>query len=72
MIGMDQGGLGSMWKVAFHIYAFGGRYWLPAWTLEEVIRLTAEMGFEGLEPPGPPGSERFCRTTAARSLRKEG
>jgi len=38
-----------MMKLAFHTYAFGGRSWLPAWTLDEAIRLTAELGFEGLE-----------------------
>lgn len=38
-----------MMKIAFHTCAFGARSWLPAWTLEEAIRLTAEMGFEGLE-----------------------
>jgi protein FrlC len=36
-------------KYAYHTYAFGGRSWLPAWTLEEAVRLTAEMGFDGLE-----------------------
>jgi protein FrlC len=36
-------------KFAYHTYAFGGRSWLPSWTLEEAIRLTAELGFEGLE-----------------------
>jgi protein FrlC len=36
-------------KLAYHTYAFGGRGWLPSWTLEEAIRLTAEIGFAGLE-----------------------
>lgn len=36
-------------KLAYHTYAFGGRSWLPAWTLEEALRLTAELGFQGLE-----------------------
>lgn len=36
-------------RIAYHTYAFGGRSWLPAWTLEEAVRLTAEMGFDGLE-----------------------
>lgn len=36
-------------RTAFHSAAFGARGWLPAWTLEEAIRLTAEMGFDGLE-----------------------
>lgn len=38
-----------MMKTAFHTCAFGSRSWLPAWTLEETIRLIAEMGFEGAE-----------------------
>lgn len=36
-------------RTAFHSAAFGARGWLPAWTLEEALRLTAEMGFDGLE-----------------------
>ena len=36
-------------RVAYHTYAFGGRGWLPCWTLEESLRLTAELGFDGLE-----------------------
>src|SRR4030042_1822925 len=36
-------------KIAYHTYAFGGRSWLPSWTLEEAIRLTAEIGFDGVE-----------------------
>lgn len=36
-------------RVAFHNAAFGGRSWLPSWTLEEALRLTAEMGYDGLE-----------------------
>jgi sugar phosphate isomerase/epimerase len=36
-------------KIAYHTYAFGGRSWLPAWTIEEALRMTAEAGFDGLE-----------------------
>ena len=36
-------------KIAYHSYAFGGRSWMPSWTLEEAMRLTAEIGFDGIE-----------------------
>jgi sugar phosphate isomerase/epimerase len=36
-------------KISYHTYAFGGRSWMPAWTLEEALRLTAELGFDGIE-----------------------
>ena len=36
-------------KIAYHTYAFGGRSWMPSWTLEEAMRLTAELGFDGIE-----------------------
>jgi len=36
-------------KIAYHTFAFGGRSWLPSWTLEESLRLTSELGFDGLE-----------------------
>ena len=36
-------------KIAYHTFAFGGRSWLPSWTMEETIRLTSELGFDGLE-----------------------
>jgi sugar phosphate isomerase/epimerase len=36
-------------KIAYHTYAFGGRSWLPSWTLDEALRLTAEIGFDGIE-----------------------
>jgi len=36
-------------KLAYHTFAFGGRSWLPSWTLEESIRITKDIGFEGLE-----------------------
>jgi sugar phosphate isomerase/epimerase len=36
-------------KIAYHTYAFGGRSWMPSWTLEEAMRLTAEIGFDGIE-----------------------
>jgi len=36
-------------KIAYHTYAFGGRSWMPSWTLEEALRLTSELGFEGIE-----------------------
>jgi protein FrlC len=49
LLEMCRGGSSSMMKIAFHTCAFGARSWLPAWTLEEAIRLIAEMGFEGLE-----------------------
>lgn len=62
-----------MLKLAFHTYAFGGRSWLPAWTLEEAIRLTAELGFEGLElaacrPHGWPSDLDAARRRVMRKL----
>ena len=38
-----------MMKLAYHTFAFGGRSWLPSWTLEEAMRIIAELGFDGLE-----------------------
>jgi protein FrlC len=60
-------------KLAFHSYAFGGRSWLPAWTLEEALRLTAEMGFDGLElaacrPHAWPADLSRARRRALRQL----
>jgi sugar phosphate isomerase/epimerase len=60
-------------KLAFHTFAFGGRSWLPAWSLEEAIRLTAEMGFEGLElaacrPHGWPADLDAARRRVIRAL----
>lgn len=60
-------------KLAFHTYAFGGRSWLPAWTLDEALRLTAELGFDGLElaarrPHGWPSDLDAARRQAIRRL----
>lgn len=60
-------------KLAYHTYAFGGRSWLPAWTLEEALRLTAELGFQGLElaacrPHGWPADLGQERRRALRRL----
>ena len=62
-----------MLKLAFHTYAFGGRSWLPAWTLDEALRLTAEMGFDGLElaacrPHGWPSDLDAARRRVIRRL----
>ena len=60
-------------KLAYHTYAFGSRGWLPAWTLEEAIRLSAELGFAGLElaacrPHGWPSDLGATRRRDIRGL----
>lgn len=64
-------------KIAYHTFAFGGRSWLPSWTIEESLRLTGELGFEGLElgavrPHGFPEDLSLAqRKQLLRKARKE-
>jgi protein FrlC len=60
-------------RLAYHTYIFGGRSWLPSWTLEEAIRITAGLGFEGLElaacrPHGWPWDLNQARRSEIRRL----
>jgi len=62
-----------MMHLAYHTFAFGGRSWLPSWMLDEAMRLTAELGFEGLElaacrPHAWPSDLDAARRRAIRKL----
>jgi len=62
-----------MMHLAYHTFAFGGRSWLPSWTLDEAMRLTADLGFEGLElaacrPHAWPSDLDAVRRRAMRKL----